>query len=424
MSNEGFIQAAPKGNRLHIAIFGRRNVGKSSLINALTRQKTAIVSDTAGTTTDPVEKPMEFLPLGPVLFIDTAGIDDTGELGTLRVEKSRQVLDRTDIAILVLDVTRDQGGWSAWEEYLLAEFDRRRTPLIIVRTKSDLMEGPLRADCPPKLAERKVPVVEVTTPPDGKTSGVTELRDALVTLVPDDFLTPPPMAADLLPPGELAILVTPIDKEAPKGRLILPEVQAIRDLLDHRQMALVVQTSELAEALRRVKAALVITDSQAFAQVSAIVPESIPLTSFSILLARQKGDFTVLLAGAKTIGKLGANAKILIAEACTHHPIAEDIGTVKIPRLLKKRLGESITIGHAQGHDFPDDAHLAEWDLVIHCGGCVWNRREMLRRISRCVCSAVPVTNYGLAIASLTGILDRAAAPVLNSVGRGGNTER
>lgn len=415
MSNEGFIQADPKGNRLHIAIFGRRNVGKSSLLNALTRQKVAIVSNTAGTTTDPVEKPMEFLPLGPVLFIDTAGIDDTGDLGHLRVEKTRQVLDRTDIAILVLDITRDQGGWSTWEEELLAEFDRRHIPVIIANTKSDLVDGLGNSDYLSALVERKIPMVKITAPSDGPTSGVAELRDALVTLVPDDFLTPPPMVADLLPPGELAILVTPIDKEAPKGRLILPEVQAIRDLLDHRQMALVTQTSELAGALCRVDPALVITDSQAFAQVSAIVPESIPLTSFSILLARQKGDFAVLLAGAKTIATLGPHAKILIAEACTHHPIAEDIGTVKIPRLLKKRLGETITIGHVQGHDFPDDNHLTEWDIVIHCGGCVWNRREMLRRISRCVSSAVPVTNYGLAIAALTGILDRAAAPVLKN---------
>lgn len=407
------FQATPKGNRLHIGIFGRRNAGKSSLLNALTRQNSSIVSPTAGTTTDPVEKPMEFLPLGPVLFIDTAGIDDTGALGDLRIEKTRQVLDRTDIAVLVVNCAADDGGWSRWEESLLEEWNRRQTPVVVLFGKTDLAEPASEIEA--KLAERKIPTVRGVFAPSADVSdgsprnGTGALRDALLTLVPDDFLAPPPIVADLVPEGELAILVTPIDKEAPKGRLILPEVQTLRDLLDHGRLSMVVQTAQLAEAIRRGRPKLVVTDSQAFAEVAAIVPKDIPLTSFSILFARQKGDFAAMLSGAKRLVALGGDAKILVAEACSHHPIAEDIGTEKIPRLLSARLGSSITVGHVQGHDFPaTDALLAEWDAVVHCGGCVWNRREMLRRIARCASAGVPITNYGLAIAALNGILDRA----------------
>lgn len=407
------FQATPKGNRLHIGIFGRRNAGKSSLLNALTRQNSSIVSPTAGTTTDPVEKPMEFLPLGPVLFIDTAGIDDTGTLGDLRIEKTRQVLDRTDIAVLVVNCAADDGGWSRWEESLLDEWNRRRTPVVVLFGKTDLAAP--QAEIEVKLAERKIPIVRGAFVPttgvsDGTPrNGTSDLRDALLTLVPDDFLAPPPIVADLVPEGELAILVTPIDKEAPKGRLILPEVQTLRDLLDHGRLSMVVQTAQLAEAIRRGRPKLVVTDSQAFAEVAAIVPKEIPLTSFSILFARQKGDFAAMLSGAKRLVALGGDAKILVAEACSHHPIAEDIGTEKIPRLLRARLGNSVAVGHVQGHDFPaTDALLAEWDAVVHCGGCVWNRREMLRRIARCASAGVPITNYGLAIAALNGILDRA----------------
>lgn len=413
---ESFL-AAPKGNRLHIGIFGRRNAGKSSLLNALTRQNSSIVSPMAGTTTDPVEKPMEMLPLGPVLFIDTAGIDDSGALGNQRIEKTRQVLDRTEIAILVVDCSQPDGGWASWEESLLDEFAKRKTPTLVVFSKTDLADVPRKIE--EQLQAQNIPTVKGANPrpveiSDSKAqTGTTKLRDALMTLVPDDFLAPPPIVADLVPPGELAILVTPIDKEAPKGRLILPEVQTLRDLLDHGRLTMVVQTEQLAEAIRRGKPKLVVTDSQAFASVAQIVPEEIPLTSFSILFARQKGDFSAMLGGAKQLLTLNANAKILIAEACSHHPIAEDIGTEKIPRLLRFRLGENITVGHVQGHDFPtDDQALAEWDLVIHCGGCVWNRREMLRRIGRCAAANVPVTNYGLAIAALNGILDRAVAPL------------
>ena len=445
------FQAAPKGNRLHLGIFGRRNAGKSSLLNRLTRQQSSIVSPTAGTTTDPVEKPMEFLPLGPVLFIDTAGIDDEGALGALRTEKTRQALDRTDIAILVVDCAREEGGWSNWEEELLRAFAERQTPVVVVFGKCDLAPPSPRLET--TLHERSIRFVKMANPPrpafaadtqrgtqnshptdsqaDLAQWEIAELRDALLALVPDDFLSPPPIVADLVPEGESVILVTPIDKEAPKGRLILPEVQTLRDLLDHGRITTVVQTAQLAEAIRRTGPKLVVTDSQAFAEVSRIVPREIPLTSFSILFARQKGDFSTLLAGARALGTLPPNAKILIAEACSHHPIAEDIGTEKIPKLLRARLGEGITIDHVQGHDFPSDAKLATWGggpapgqspaeqweprlaAVIHCGGCVWNRREMLQRIARCVSAGVPITNYGLALAFLNGILDRAVEPIV-----------
>lgn len=414
------VQATPKGLRLHLGIFGRRNAGKSSLLNALTRQRTSIVSETAGTTTDPVEKPMELLPLGPVLFIDTAGIDDVGALGELRIEKTRQVLDRTDVAILVADAAREE-GWSDYEESLLEEARKREIPTVVVFSKTDLATpNPTReAD----LAERNIPVVRMANPSDVDVAsggsvvsdGTGRLRDALVGLVPDEFLTPPPIVADLIPPGELAVLVTPIDKEAPKGRLILPEVQTLRDLLDHGRLTLVVQLDQLAEAIRRGRPRLVVTDSQAFGAVAKLVPPEIPLTSFSILFARQKGDFATMAAGAKSIESLGPNAKILIAEACSHHPISEDIGTVKIPRWFRERLGDGVEIGHVQGHDFPDGEALGRWNLVVHCGGCVMNRREILRRTERCRQAGVAVTNYGLAIAALHGILDRACAPLLSA---------
>ena len=408
----------PKGNRLHLGIFGRRNVGKSSLLNALTRQNSSIVSDVAGTTTDPVEKAMELLPLGPVLFIDTAGLDDLGELGTMRVERTRQVFDRTDIALLVVDSARKDGGWSEYEESFAAEFQRRKIPVIAVLNKVDVTAP--STELLVRLTERSLPFVEVSAGSNEAAAGSTAsiLRDALIRCVPDDFLAPPPIIADLISENELAILVTPIDKEAPKGRLILPEVQTLRDLLDHRRLAMVVQTEQLPEAIRRGRPKLVVTDSQAFGDVARLTPPEIPLTSFSILFARQKGNFAALLAGARAMGTLGPEARILVAEACSHHPIAEDIGTEKIPRWLKARLGERIEIGHVQGHDFPaTDERLAAWDLVIHCGGCVWNRREMLQRIARCASAGVPMTNYGLAIAFLHGILDRATA-MLDAAGQ------
>jgi [FeFe] hydrogenase H-cluster maturation GTPase HydF len=393
---------APQGLRLHIAFFGRRNVGKSSLLNALTRQSVSIVSPVAGTTTDPVEKPMELLPLGPVLFIDTAGLDDTGELGAQRVEKTRQVLERTDVAVLVAEA----GGWGDFETALLSELNARPTPVIVVFNKVDAGEPDPALLA--RLAAEKRCVVRTSAV---RGTGMLELRQALIETAPADFIDRPALVGDLVGPGELAVLVVPIDQEAPQGRLILPQVQAIRDLLDSNAFCLVVRERELRRALERLNAPpkLVVTDSQAFLKVAADTPRTVPLTSFSILMARLKGDLLTQVQGALAIGRLRSGDRVLIAEACTHHPIGEDIGRVKIPRWLAQYTGARLQIEHVQGHDFPAD--LTPYRLVIHCGACMWNRREMLNRILRCQQAGVPITNYGLTIAYSLGIFERALEP-------------
>ncbi|ABK99110.1 [FeFe] hydrogenase H-cluster maturation GTPase HydF [Pelobacter propionicus] len=396
------MKATPKGNRLHIGLFGRRNVGKSSLLNSLTRQDAALVSDVAGTTTDPIEKPMELLPLGPVLFIDTAGIDDTGALGELRVQRTRQVLDRVDVGLLVSIA----GEWGEFEEVILAELGGRGIPVIVVFNKSDCCavdDGRLVA-----LHERGALCV-VTSAPRGE--GLPALREALIQCAPDGFITPPAILGDLVPPGELAVLVIPIDLEAPKGRLILPQVQSIRDLLDNDAYCMVVKERELRGALDRLKRppALVVTDSQAFLRVAGDTPDAVPLTSFSILFARFKGDLTEFVVGALAIDSLRAGDRVLVCEACSHHPIAEDIGRVKLPRWLRQYVGGRLEFTHLQGHDFPED--LGSYQLVVHCGACMWNRREVLSRIIRCRQAGVPITNYGLAIAFSLGIFQRALGP-------------
>lgn len=385
-------QPTPKSLRLHIGIFGRRNVGKSSLLNAIVRQDVSIVSPMAGTTTDPVEKPMELLPLGPVQFIDTAGIDDEGSLGSLRIEKTRQVLDRTDLAIVVTD----EPELGPYERQLLEQLEHRKTPVIIVRNKCDLGA----ADDSAAIA------VSAKTG-----AGLAALRAALLEQSPADFLNSTALISDLVPPGELAILVIPIDKEAPKGRLILPQVQAIRDLLDGDAMCMVVKENELKSALDRltIPPALVVTDSQAFAQVSAIVPDSILMTGFSVLLSRFKGDLAEQVRGSLAIDNLKPGDRVLVAEACTHHPIGEDIGRVKIPKWLNSYVGGELAFTTVQGHDFPPD--LASYKLVIHCGACMFNRREMLTRIAKCREAGVPVTNYGLTIAFSLGMFERALRP-------------
>ncbi len=396
------MQPTPKGLRLHIGLFGRRNVGKSSLLNALTRQEVSIVSAVAGTTTDPVEKPMELLPLGPVLFIDTAGVDDVGALGAQRVERTRRIFERTDVAVIVAEA----GQWGEFEEALLEEFTRRATPVVIVLNKRDL-GSPDAALCD-RLAQRKLRCVETVA---SRGDGLPDLREALIRSAPDDFVNTPAIVTDLVPPGELAVLVVPIDKEAPKGRLILPQVQTIRDLLDGDAYCLVVKERELRDALARLNRppALVVTDSQAFLKVAADTPPEIPLTSFSILFARFKGDLVEMVRGATAIDRLRPGARVLIAEACSHHPIGEDIGRVKIPRWLTQYVGGKLEFATVAGHDFPPD--LADYQLVIHCGACVQNRREVLSRILQCRRAGVPITNYGLAIAFSLGIFERALEP-------------
>jgi [FeFe] hydrogenase H-cluster maturation GTPase HydF len=396
------MNAAPRGVRLHIGIFGRRNVGKSSLLNALTRQEVSIVSPVPGTTTDPVEKPMEMLPLGPVLFIDTAGIDDVGALGAQRVERTMKVLDRTELAILVLA----EGGLGSLEIALLDAFEQRRIPVLPVLNKADLAK-PADETVDRLNARGLKPVVASAARGDG----LAEVREALVDLAPDEFLNSPTILSDLVPPGEMAVLVVPVDKEAPKGRLILPQAQAIRDLLDHDAYALVVKERELRDALDRLKRkpALVVTDSQAFLKVAADTPPDVPMTSFSILFARQKGDILQFARGALAIDALKPGDRIAVAEACSHHPIGEDIGRVKIPRWLAQYVGGSLNVQQVQGRDFLDDP--SEFKLVIHCGSCMLNRREVLSRIFACNKAGVPITNYGMAIAYSLGIFERALQP-------------
>ncbi len=396
------MKTTPKGLRLHIGIFGRRNTGKSSLLNAMTRQEVSIVSPVAGTTTDPVEKPMELLPLGPVLWIDTAGLDDSGALGRQRMEKTRRILDRTDVGILVVDA----GRWGDFEEEILRELRERNVPVIVAFNKSDV--APPLAAAQEKLQADNIPFVE-TVASEGR--GALEMREALIGVVPEDFLRPPPLLSDLVPPGEMAVLVVPIDLEAPKGRLILPQVQAIRDLLDGDACCMVVKERELRAALGRLNRppALVVTDSQAFREVAADTPPEVKMTSFSILMARQKGDLRQFVEGALAIDRLRVGDRVLVAEACTHHPVIDDIGRVKIPRWLQEYVGGELRFDTVQGHDFPDD--LSEYKLVIHCGACMWNRREMLTRMARCRRDDVPICNYGVTIAYTFGILERALAP-------------
>lgn len=391
-----------KSFRLHIGIFGRRNAGKSSILNALTSQEVSIVSEVAGTTTDPVEKSMELLPLGPVLFIDTAGIDDAGVLGEKRIRKTMQVFDRTDLGLIVSTVTE----WGDFEEFILKSLKDRGIPVVVVFNKADLG---LSNDC---LCQRFSTEKIVSVQTSALTGcGIQELRQAILKIAPDDFINRPGIVSDLVAPGEAAILVVPIDKEAPKGRLILPQVQTIRDLLDNDSFCMVVKERELREAIGRLNKPpkLVVTDSQAFLKVAADTPPEIPLTSFSILFARYQGDLPEMVKGALAIDKLKAGDKVLVAEACSHHPIGEDIGTVKIPRWLTQYVGGKLEFEHHRGHDFPEN--LSEFKLIIHCGACMWNRREMLSRLMKARFAGVPLTNYGLTIAYSLGIFERALQP-------------
>ncbi len=391
------LNSTPSGERIHIGFFGRRNAGKSSLVNVFTGQKLAVVSETRGTTTDPVSKAMELLPLGPVLVIDTPGFDDEGALGALRVEKTLEILSRTDIAVLVVDAVE---GLEVCDRELIELFRQKEIPHLIAYNKCDLLE---------------------TLPPDTETAiyvsatekrRIHELKErvAAMTRLTEEL---PPLVRDLVKPLDLVVLVIPIDSAAPKGRLILPQQQVIRDLLEAGAAPVCVRDCELEGFLNKLapmRPALIITDSQVFQTVAALVPEDVPLTSFSILMARHKGLLEEAVKGIAAIDHLKDGDKILIAEGCTHHRQCDDIGSVKLPRWLKAHTGKALDIELSAGRSFPED--LTPYALIIHCGGCMLNEREVLHRMKRANKQGVPITNYGIAIAAMKGILKRSIAPI------------
>lgn len=388
-----------KSMRLHIGIFGKTNVGKSSLLNRITNQDVSIVSNIAGTTTDVVEKTMELLPIGPVNFLDTAGINDSTALSSERIEKTMKIINRTDVAIVVCDYN----GIDDYERNLIEKFNELKIPFMIFINKTDekYPSDSIIEDL--KNYTKHILLSSVKT----DDLIVFKIKELLLKLLPEDFVNSPKIVGDLIPQGSTVILVIPIDKEAPKGRIILPQVQTLRDLLDNNCVSVVVKESELKSAIDNLKIApsLVVTDSQAFKNVSEIVPENIPLTSFSILFARLKGDLNTFSQGAKSIEKLQDGDRVLILESCTHHAIEDDIGRVKIPNLLRKKTGKNLIIDNIAGHDFPD---ISKYKLIIHCGACMTNRREVLSRILLASENNVPITNYGICISYCLGILPRA----------------
>ena len=398
------MEKTPKSMRLHIGIFGRTNVGKSSLINILTHQETSIVSCVAGTTTDAVEKSMEMLPLGPVVFIDTAGIDDTTELGEKRTEKTEKIIARCNVAIIVSDFN----GWTKYETELAKTFKENSVPILAVINKSDVS----------KISEEKLreisafadKIEEISAKKDKDIPS--RIRETLIRCVPEEFINPPAILENLVNPEDVVVLVTPIDKEAPKGRLILPQVNVLRELLDNRCISVVTTEKTLDKSLKSLKnpPKLVITDSQAFKQVSEIVPKSVPLTSFSILFARLKGDIKEFSDGVRAIADLKDGDKILICESCTHHAIEDDIARVKIPKLVRNKTGKDLIFEQISSHEFPKN--IRNYALIIHCGGCMTNRREILSRIAKAKEAKIPITNYGIAISYCLGILDRAIQPL------------
>jgi len=390
------FNATVSAERPHIAFFGRRNAGKSSVVNAITSQRLSVVSDTPGTTTDPVQKAMELLPLGPVVIIDTPGFDDEGALGALRVERTREVLRKTDIAVLIADGT---AGLSDADRALIAEFDSRGLPYLIVYNKSDL------SGFSAEEGERTVAVSALTG------EGIDLLKERLATIVRSEererFIV-----ADLVPRGSTVILVIPIDGSAPKGRIILPQQQTLRELLDHRCSVICCQPEELSDTLAGLtkSPALVITDSQAFGRVSKDVPDEIPMTSFSILFARYKGSLGELMRGAQALRTLSDGDRVLISEGCTHRRQCGDIGTVKLPAWIRAHCGADPEFAFTSGGSFPDD--LSGYKVIVHCGGCMLNEKEMQHRQQAAKTASVPMVNYGIAIAEMNGILDRALRPL------------
>ncbi len=393
------LQKTTSGNRLHIAIFGKRNVGKSTLINSLTNQDIALVSNHPGTTTDPVKKAIEILPIGPCLIIDTAGLDDVGDLGKMRIEKSLEIMNKTDIALIVVEQ-----GFTEFEKDVAYKLSKKEIPFILVINKIDVYADSETIENAVIKYNASIPIIKVSAK---NKKGVDELKGAIVKYSPKTFGNAR-LLGDLLSPGDFIVLVCPIDTSAPKGRLILPQVQAIRDVLDSDCISVVTKEHELRWALDnvKVKPKLVVTDSQVFSKVSADTPPDIKLTSFSILMARLKGDLEEMIRGIAAVNKLKPHDKVLISEACTHHRQADDIGTVKIPRWLQNRVGGDLNFSFTSGTKYPDN--LNDFKLVVHCGACMINRKEMLYRIYVAKEHKVPIINYGVLIAYLHGIMPRA----------------
>lgn len=397
------LNDAPQGVRIHIALFGKRNAGKSSIINAISGQDISIVSDVKGTTTDPVYRPMEILPIGPCVLIDTPGMDDEGELGQQRIKRTFDILDKTNLALVIIDA---QIGLTEEDTEIIEKINEKKLPIIIVLNKIDLIKDDKKEIVGLKESF-KFPVVCVSAL---KNSGINQLKNEIIKALPveeDKFK----IVGDFISPGDFVVLVTPIDKAAPKGRLILPQQQTIRDILESDAMAVVTKEYELRETLSSLgkKPKLVITDSQVFLKVAADTPRDIMMTSFSILFARQKGDLTELVRGARAIEKLKDGDKVLIAEGCTHHKQSDDIGTVKIPRWIRQRTGKNIDFEFASGVSFTED--VKKYALIVHCGGCMMNRAAMQSRIDSAKKYSVPIVNYGILIAYVQGILPRALEP-------------
>lgn len=387
----------PSGNRLHIGIFGKRNSGKSSLLNAITGQEIALVSEVKGTTTDPVSKAIEIHPIGPCLLIDTAGFDDTGDLGSMRIEKTKAVLDKTDIAVMVF-TDMEMEPEAQW----IAILKKRNIPMLAVVNQVDRIE---QAQEIKRQIEQRFSLTPLLVSAKEKT-GISQIKNEILRLMPPDFEAQS-LTGSLVQPEDIVLLVMPQDKQAPKGRLILPQVQTIRDLLDNHCVVMCVTTEQLSTALQALAKPpkLIITDSQAFAQVYPLKPAETLLTSFSILLAAYKGDLSAFVKGADALDSLTDNSHVLIAEACTHAPLQEDIGRVKIPNMLRKKYGDHLQVTVVSGSQFPKD--LSEYQLIIHCGACMFNRKHVLTRVEQAEQQGVPITNYGVAIAKLTGILDK-----------------
>lgn len=394
------LNKTPTADRVHIGLFGKRNAGKSSLINAMTGQSLAIVSDVPGTTTDPVLKAMELLPLGPVVIIDTPGLDDTGDLGQLRIQKSYQVLNKTDIAVLVVDASHSM---TPEDIFILERIREKNIPYLVVKNKTDLGVCPSLSDQFVQYDLTEENSIEVSTV-TGK--NIYELKEKIAHLVPEEDKSKR-IVGDLISPGDFVVLVVPIDSSAPKGRLILPQQQTIRDILESGATAVVVKDTDLKDTLEKLgtKPKMVITDSQVFGKVSPLVPSDIPLTSFSILFARYKGSLKTTVNGARKLKDLKDGDKILVSEGCTHHRQCEDIGTVKIPRWVTSFCGKQVEFEFTGGGEFPSD--LSPYAMIIHCGGCTLNEREMKYRLKCAEEQNIPMTNYGIAIAYMNGILDR-----------------